>query len=65
MEAEAAGCRSREDLPFGVLSDRALRSPVTLVLGANKDGVLFEKREIRLIKWDRYLFAPGSRGVGV
>jgi hypothetical protein len=32
---------------------------VTLVLGAEKDGVFWETGEIRLRKWDRYLFAQG------
>jgi hypothetical protein len=36
-----------------------LSPKVTLVLGAEKDGVLREKGEVRLRKWDRYLFAQG------
>jgi hypothetical protein len=32
---------------------------VTLVLGAGKNGVRFQEQEIRLTKWDRYLFAQG------
>jgi hypothetical protein len=32
---------------------------VKLLLGASKDGVLFDEREIWLTKWDRYLFAQG------
>ena len=39
-------------------SNRAVRPPqVTVVLGADKDVVLFDEREIRLTKWDRHLFA--------
>jgi len=37
----------------------AVRPPVTLVLGADKDGVDLTKRTIQLIKWDRDLFAQG------
>ena len=38
-----------------------LRPRVTLVLGANKNnqGLYFKSREIRLAKWDRYMFAQG------
>ena len=32
---------------------------VTLVLSAAKNEVGFDEREIRLTKWDRYLFAQG------
>ncbi len=32
---------------------------VTLVLGAAKNEVGFDEREIRLTKWDRNLFAQG------
>jgi hypothetical protein len=39
--------------------NRAIRPQVTIVLGADKDGVLFGEREIRLTKWDRHLFAQG------
>jgi hypothetical protein len=50
-EAEVAGSGSREDLPFGMLSsstefgsNRAVRPPqVTVVLGADKDAVLFSE----------------------
>jgi hypothetical protein len=35
------------------------RPKVTLVLGADVDGVVREKGEVRLRKWDRYLFAQG------
>jgi hypothetical protein len=35
------------------------RPKVTLVLGADEDGVLRGKGEVRLRKWDRYLFAQG------
>ena len=31
----------------------------TLVLGADKNGVDFEKREIWLVRWDRDFFAQG------
>ncbi len=36
-----------------------LRTKVSLVLGAEKDGVFTEKGEVRLRKWNRYLFAEG------
>jgi hypothetical protein len=36
-----------------------LHPQVRLVLGAGKNEVLFEGREIRLTKWDRYAFAQG------
>jgi hypothetical protein len=42
---------------FGV--GHELRPGVILVLGANKDLLDFERREIRLTKWDPYLFAQG------
>lgn len=32
---------------------------ITLVLGVEKNVVRFDTREIRLTKWDRYLFAQG------
>jgi hypothetical protein len=32
---------------------------MTLVLGGDKNEVAFDKREIRLTKWDRYLIAQG------
>lgn len=32
---------------------------VTLVLGADKNAVDFDKREVLLVKWDRDLFAQG------
>jgi len=35
------------------------RPKVTLVLGADVDGVVREKGEVRLRKWNRYLFAQG------
>jgi len=38
---------------------RMLNPKVTLVLGAEKDGLMWDKREVRLRKWDRYLFAQG------
>ena len=40
-------------------SSRELRPRITLVLGANKQGVDFDHREIRLAKWDEFLFAQG------
>jgi len=42
-------------------SSRELKPRVTLVLGADKDneGLFFKSREIRLAKWDRYMFAQG------
>jgi hypothetical protein len=40
-------------------SNRALRPQVTVVLGADKDEVSFDEREIRLTKWDRHAFAQG------
>lgn len=42
---------------FGI--GHELRPGVTLVLGADKDVLEFERREIRLTKWDPYLFAQG------
>jgi hypothetical protein len=42
---------------FGI--NRELRPRITLVLGANKEGVDFDHREIRLAKWDQFLFAQG------
>jgi hypothetical protein len=36
-----------------------LSPKVTLVLGAEKDGVFTQKGEVQLRKWDRYLFAQG------
>ncbi len=38
---------------------RPLNPKVTLVLGAEQDGVVRTTSEIRLRKWDRYLFAQG------
>ena len=40
-------------------SNRAVRPQLTVVLGADKDEVLFDEREIRLTKWDRHAFAQG------
>ena len=40
-------------------SSRAVRPQVTVVLGADKDEVSFDEREIRLTKWDRHAFAQG------
>lgn len=33
--------------------------PITLVIGADKDGVEFDKKTILLAKWDRGRFAEG------
>jgi len=38
---------------------RAGMPAITLVLGADKDIVLFDRREIGLMHWDPYLFAQG------
>lgn len=38
---------------------RPLRPKVVLVLGADKDGMNWEQNQIRLRKWDPYLFAQG------
>jgi hypothetical protein len=38
---------------------RSIRPQITLVLGADKDEAIFDSREIRLIKWNPYLFAQG------
>src|SRR5437660_12575455 len=38
-------------------SYRAVRPQVTVVLGADKDAVLFDEREFMLTNWDRCLFA--------
>jgi hypothetical protein len=38
---------------------RSIRPQITLVLGANKDQAVLSSREIRLIKWNPYLFAQG------
>ena len=61
-----AGGRSTKDLPFGMLSsstgirhNRSVTPTVTLVLGDDKNVVRFDTREIKLTKWDRYLFAQG------
>ena len=42
-------------------TSRELRPRVTLVLGTHKDneGLFFTSREIRLAKWDPYMFAQG------
>jgi hypothetical protein len=39
--------------------NRSVAPRVTLVLGADKNEVWFQGREIRLTKWDRYAFAQG------
>lgn len=36
-----------------------VRPQFTLVLGAENNQALFDRREIRLTKWDGYLFAQG------
>ena len=38
---------------------RPLRPHVTLVVGADKNGAYRDTKEIRLTKWDPYLFAQG------
>ena len=38
---------------------RPLRPQVTLVLGARDNGAYLVPREIRLTKWDPYMFAQG------
>jgi len=40
-------------------SNRTVRPQVIVVLGADKDEVSFDEREIRLTKWDRHAFAQG------
>src|ERR1700757_2992910 len=40
-------------------SNRAVRPQVTVVLGADKDVVSFDEREIKLTKWNRHAFAEG------
>ena len=42
-------------------SNRVVRPQVTVVLGADKDVVSFDEREIELTKWDRHAFAQGVR----
>ena len=39
--------------------NRPLRPQVTLVLGARENGAFLGPREIRLTKWDPYMFAQG------
>jgi hypothetical protein len=39
--------------------NRSAAPTVTLVLGADKNEVWVQRREIRLTKWDRYAFAQG------
>jgi hypothetical protein len=38
---------------------RPLKPQVTLVIGANQNRAYLDTREIRLTKWDPYLFAQG------
>jgi hypothetical protein len=40
-------------------SNRAVRPQVTVVLGADKDVVSFDERELKLTKWNRHAFAQG------
>ena len=40
-------------------SNRAVSPQVTVVLGADKDEVSLDEREIRLTKWNRHAFAQG------
>jgi hypothetical protein len=40
-------------------SNRSVAPTATLVLGADKNEVWFQGHEIRLTKWDRYVFAEG------
>ncbi len=39
--------------------NRTVGPRITLLLGADKDGIDFDKREIQLVRWDRVLFAQG------
>lgn len=39
--------------------NRVPRPQVTLIVGADAEGAYWDLREIRLIKWDPYLFAQG------
>lgn len=38
---------------------RPLRPKVKLILGADKNVVSLDQREIKLVRWDPYLFAQG------
>jgi hypothetical protein len=38
---------------------RAMLPRIKLVLGTSENRVLFDKKEIWLVRWDRYLFAEG------
>jgi len=40
-------------------SNRAVRPQVRVVLGADKDVVSFDERELKLTKWNRHAFAQG------
>lgn len=40
-------------------ANRVPRPHVTLIVGADMNEVKWDSREIRLIKWDPYLFAQG------
>ena len=39
--------------------NRPIPQPVALVLGSDKNMVLFKERQIMLVRWDPYLFAQG------
>jgi hypothetical protein len=38
---------------------RSVRPRVTLILGANRDAILFNDRKVELTKWEPRLFAQG------
>ena len=38
---------------------RVVRPQITLILGAERNEAVIVKRELRLVKWDPYLFAEG------
>lgn len=40
-------------------SARSVRPQLTLILGADRNEARMDRREIRLIKWNPYLFAQG------
>jgi hypothetical protein len=41
-------------------ANRAVRPQFTLILGAAKNEVNADHKEVRLTKWDRFLFAQGA-----
>ncbi len=45
----------RQEFRYSHLDNPAM----TLVVGADKDEMLLQEREIRLVKWNPYLFAQG------